>query len=345
MTITQIAELAGVSTSAVSIALNGKSGVSPATRERILRIAREIGYRHHGLMEASSSHVVRILGFADELMGEDMSRSPFFFKLVSDIEREARAAGYECLFGTAPIGEAAARLERLASDEQGPGTLLLGTNLSDEQLASLWRGSGRVVVLDALAIGAPVDSVVMNNRQGMALATRKLVDLGHRRFGYCYGSARITNFMEREVGFFDELRKAGLDVRQEDRVALSSDIGTAQVELSKWLAKRDTPLPTALVCENDYMAIGALRALAAAGHRVPADISVTGFDDIAESAVTSPDLTTVNVSTREIAHAAITRLLDATRKADSLPIKQIIDTRLVVRGSTAPPADGLQRPL
>ena len=340
MTITRIAELAGVSTSAVSIALNGKPGVSEATRGKILTIAREIGYRHHGLMDTGTARIVRILGFADELMGEDMSRSPFFFKLVSDIEREARQAGFECLFATAPISEAPKRLEKLASEDTGPGTLLLGTNLGDDLLAPLGRGPGRVVVLDALAIGAPVDSVVMNNRQGMALATRKLVELGHSRIGYGYGATRITNFTERESGFHDELRKAGLELRPEDRIALTSDIAGAQRDVTAWLGRRDGPLPTALVCENDYMAIGALRALTAAGFGVPADISVTGFDDIAESAVTTPDLTTVNVSTREIAHAGIARLLDAGRTPDSLPIKQIIDTRLVVRGSTAAPRAG-----
>ena len=337
MTITRIAELAGVSTSAVSIALNGKSGVSQATRDKILRIAREIGYRHHGLMDAGTGHVVRILGFADDLMGEDMSRSPFFFKLVSDVERVARAAGYECLFSTAPISEAGKRLERLCTDEQGPSTLLLATNLGDDMLAPLGCGPGRVVVLDALAIGAPVDSVVMNNRQGMALATRKLIEFGHTHIGYCYGRTRISNFLERESGFYDELRKAGLTVSDADRVAVSSEINTAQQDLSVWLDQRSAPLPTALVCENDYMAIGALRALAAAGYSVPGDVSVTGFDDIAESAVTTPDLTTINVSTREIAQAAISRLLDTARQPDSVPIKQIIDTRLVVRGSTAKP--------
>ncbi len=337
MTITRIAELAGVSTSAVSIALNGKSGVSEATREKILGIAREIGYRHHALMEASAGHVVRILGFADDLMGEDMSRSPFFFKLVGDVEREARAAGFECMFSTAPISEAPRRIQRLVGDDQGPGTLLLGTNLSDELMAALGRGRGKVVVLDTLAIGAPVDSVVMNNRHGMAQATRKLIDLGHTHIGYCYGRARISNFLERESGFYDELRRAGLDIADADRVALTSNIADAQAELAAWLSRRSAPLPTALVCENDYMAIGALRALAAAGHSVPGDVSVTGFDDIAESAVTTPDLTTVNVSTREIAHAAIARLLDTSREPESPPIKQIIDTRLVVRGSTAGP--------
>ncbi|MBU1174146.1 MAG: LacI family transcriptional regulator [Alphaproteobacteria bacterium] len=338
MTITRIAELAGVSTSAVSIALNNKSGVSQETRDKILRIAREIGYKHHGLMQQHGSLVVRILGFVDELMGEDMSRSPFFFKLVSDVEREARAAGFDCMFSTAPVSEAAKRIDRLAADDQGPGTLLLGTNLSDDLLVALGRGPGRIVVLDTLAIGAPVDSVVMNNRQGMAAATRKLIDLGHTRIGYCYGKTRISNFLERESGFHDELRRAGLQAAEHDRVPVSSDINTAQHELARWLARRSTPLPTALVCENDYMAIGALRAIAAAGHSVPGDISVTGFDDIAESAVTTPDLTTVNVSTREIARAAIARLLDGSRTHDALPIKQIIDTRLIVRGSTAAPA-------
>ncbi|WP_165354537.1 LacI family DNA-binding transcriptional regulator [Tropicimonas sp. IMCC6043] len=334
--ITTIARAAGVSTSSVSLALNGKPGVSEETRQNILRIARESGYRHHATSDTSGMRVLQILACAEgEIVGEDMSRSPFFMDLVRSIEREARTHGYSCIVSTVSLSEVEREVHRILAPFANSGLVLLGTNLDDSQLESLARLAEHTVVIDTLAARTPLNTVVMNNRQGAILATRHLLELGHRSFGYCHGTRRISNFRERERGFLETLGEAGLSVPATSRFALTSDIQVATAEMSRMLSDRETPMPTALVCENDYLAIGAIRALTAADYRVPDDISVVGFDDIAESRVTSPELTTVHVSTDVIARNAVSRLVELQKDPLSLPVKQIVDTHLVIRQSTA----------
>ncbi|MFV2093687.1 MAG: substrate-binding domain-containing protein, partial [Hyphomicrobiales bacterium] len=287
--------------------------------------------------EAGAPVAVRILAFTDEVFGRDITQSPFFFQLVRDIEREARKAGYDCLFTVTPLEEADQKLQRLATTSNNPGMLVLGANLTDEMLDRIAASCPKLVVIDNSAADTPHDSVVMNNRMGAKHAAFHLLKLGHRRIGYGYGEVRIPNFREREEGFHSALGEHGIELASADRLALPSDILGANSEFKNWLERRRTPLPTAFFCENDYMAIGALRALSQAGYHLPQDVSVIGFDDIAESAVTTPDLTTVHVSTDIIARAAISRLLSRASEEFPVPIKQIVDTRLIVRGSTTVP--------
>ena len=335
MNLAKIAELANVSKSAVSIALNGKPGVSEATRAEILRIARETGYVQRPRQLASTAKTIRILAVVEgNIVNADFSRSPFFVELVDCIQKATELAGYACVVSTVPLQDARSELARIEGALPSAGFLLLGTNLAGDQVTELCRAGRASVVVDTLDELLPVNMVVMNNRQGALLAADHLVGLGHRRIGLGRCTTRISNFRAREQGFMEGLANHGLVLGPESVLPLPPSIEGSQAIFSQYISERRAELPTALFCENDYMAIGVVKALVGAGIRVPAEVSVVGFDDIGEASVVTPELTTVHVAKDQIARFAVERLLAIMTADAGMPTKQIIDVDLVVRQST-----------
>lgn len=340
MNLAKIAKLANVSKAAASMALNGKPGVSGATRARVLRIARELGYRHRGLATAAPSKLVRVLACAEgEIVNARFASMPFFLKLVGHIQEAAGASGYGCVVSTVSLASAVEELAKMETTVPSAGLLLLGTNLSVAEMSALGEGRPKLVIVDAFDENLPFDTVVMNNRQGANLAARHLLSLGHRRIGYGRCSARVLNFEARERGLVEALAAEGVTVAPGDVYALPPAIEGAQQAFGTLLEQRRGDLPTAIFCDNDYLAVGVIRALGAAGVPVPGRVSVVGFDDIPEASLITPELTTIEVAKDQIARAAVERLLQlmADEGGGSLPVKQIIDTRLVARASTAAP--------
>ncbi len=338
MSLARIAELANVSKSAVSLALNGKPGVSGATRARVLRIARELGYAHRSMVSAAPGGLVRVLACAEgEVVSARFAEMPFFSNLVGHIQEAAGQSGHTCVVSTIPLANAVEELARMETLVPSAGLLLLATNLQVGEMRAIGEGRRKLVLVDALDETLPFDVVVMNNRQGAALAARHLVALGHRRIGYGRCGTRVLNFEARERGFTDALSLEGLTLGAADVFALPPSIEGSQQAFTLQLEQRRRDLPTAIFCDNDYMAIGLIRALTSAGIAVPGRISVVGFDDIPEAGVITPELTTIHVAKDQIARAAVERLLELMEDDDQErpAVKQLIDTRLVVRASTA----------
>jgi DNA-binding LacI/PurR family transcriptional regulator len=336
MNLAKIAQIANVSKSAVSIALNGKPGVSEVTRAEILRIARETGYVQRARPRADKAKTIRILAVVEgNIVSADFSRSPFFVELVARIQKATELAGYACVVSMVPLQDANAELTRIEAALPSAGLLLLGTNLNSGQVTELCRHGTASVVVDTLDELLPVNMVVMNNRQGALLAAEHLMRLGHRHIGFGRCETRIANFQMREQGFIRGLANHGLVVAPHSVFPLPSSIEGSQAAFARYLEERRGDLPTAIFCENDYMAIGVVRALAGAGLSVPGDVSVVGFDDIGEASVVTPELTTVHVAKDQIARFAVERLLAIMQGETGTSIKQIVDVDLVIRQSTA----------
>jgi len=341
MNLAKIAKLANVSKSAVSMALNGKPGVSGATRARVLRIAREIGYTPRSVGAGVSNKVVRLLACVEgEVVSASFARMPFFLKLIEHIQEAASSSGYGCVVSTVPLASAVEELAKVETTMHSAGLILLGTNLRVPEMRAIGEGRPKLVVVDAFDEVLPLNMVVMNNRQGANLAAQHLLALGHRRVGYGRCATRVLNFEAREKGFLDVLASQDLAVDAADFFALPASIEGAQKAFSAAIEGRRKDLPTAIFCESDYLAVGVVRALANAGVAVPEQISVVGFDNIPESSLVTPELTTVHVAKDQIAHTAVERLLELMDEdeKDHSAVKQIIDTRLVERASTAKPS-------
>jgi len=351
MNLEDIAKLAGVSKSAVSLALNGKPGVSENTRRRILKIAEEHGYRPKARTDAQNGDVLTFLACVNTgLVQQQYYEQPFFRELIQHIEERCSMHGYSLQYSTVSVDDVERSPRAAVEKVRGRGCILLGTNLDAGQLAALHQALGpHTVVLDTMCETLPVHVVAINNLMGGYQAGKHLCELGHRRFGYLASAERIRNFEERRRGFMAALAECGVTVADEAVFSASPSMLHAQAELRERFANHlaaGRDLPTAVFCECDYIAIGAIKAMQSLGIRVPEDVSVVGFDNISEASIITPEMTTVHVEKKRLAYLAVDLLVDSFEREDGVKQKIAVDTRLVIRNTTirAAAADSPSRP-
>jgi DNA-binding LacI/PurR family transcriptional regulator len=339
MKMEDIARLAGVSKSAVSLAISGKPGISEETRIKILDIVRENGYVPRGLVKpdrpaGGTNAMLRFVACVNSgIVLEQYSSQPFFMELIRDIEEHCRAKGYSLMFSSVPMEQYEQTMDAMAAEREAGGMILLGTNLSQEQIRYAAALQPNLVVLDTCYETLGVNFIVINNVMGAYQAGRYLVELGHRSIGYVQSHTRMYNFDSRKRGFLMALDEAGISVKEEHCFSVSPVVFTSQEALRNSLQSLKGPLPTALFCECDYIAISVMKTLAELGVRVPHDVSVIGFDNIQESMIVTPELTTVHVEKAAIAELAVTKLLSVLGDEAAIKTKSFIDTQLVIRNS------------
>lgn len=339
MKIEDIAKLASVSKSAVSLALNGKPGISTETRLKIINIAKEGGYtpRIQARTDKSGapSQTLRFVACTNSgIVSEQYAQQPFFMELIRCFEEQCRTNGYSLLFSSVQSDQLEQRIDQLETENESNGIILLGTNLSKEHIRLITNIQPNLVVLDTCFETEQGNFVVMNNRMGAYQAVQHLLQLGHRRIGYVQSDYRMYNFDMRRKGVLACLEENGLSLKESDVFTSSATAITAQPGLIAQFQERKGALPTALFCECDYIAISVIKSLAEAGFRVPDDISVVGFDNIHESMVITPELTTIHVEKESIAKMAVKKLMSMIEDEDRVNMKAFVDTRLVVRKSS-----------
>ncbi|WP_028552612.1 LacI family DNA-binding transcriptional regulator [Paenibacillus sp. UNC451MF] len=340
MKMEDIAKLANVSKSAVSIALNGKPGISSETRDKILKIVKDSGYIPRTMVKAgdvnsSITHTLRFVACTNSgIVLEHYYNQPFFMELIHDIEEQCRSRGYSLFFSSIQIDAFESTVQELENEHEAGGMILLGTNLTQEQIRLIAKKQPNLVVLDTCYETLNVHFIVMNNKMGAYQAGRHLLDLGHRRIGYVQSTSRMYNFDSRKSGFMTALREEGLELEQTLLFSASPTTFISQEELKGKFTELGDAMPTALFCECDYIAISVIKSLTELGIRVPEDISVVGFDNIRETMIVSPELTTVHVEKAKIAELAVSNLLNMIEGVNTVRTKSFIDTKLIIRKSS-----------
>jgi LacI family transcriptional regulator len=332
-----VAKRAGVSQPTVSLVLskNARARVSPETRERVLLAAQELGY----VPNVVARSLVRSRSYAIGVIVPDL-RNPFFAEVVSGAERVASEAGFAVLLcETREIPRERhiqALLERqvdgIMVDAIGaaslPESMLAGVNLVlIDEPPDRWPG----VASDAIGAGR--------------LAAEHLLSLGHERFGFIGPATNVHAIRMRERGFVQALaaRNIRLESRMLRRVAATAAGGQAGMRA---LLDLDKP-PTAVFCINDLVAAGALKVCSIDGVKVPDEMSIVGCDDIELSSLVVPELTTIAIPARELGARAARMLLNRLQSNEVEPRvgtrpQRTIASRLVVRGTTAPPPKSAQ---
>ena len=305
VSVREISRATGFSPATVSNALNHKRNVSEETAEKIRAAAKAMGYQHPSQLDAITFVLARKTGaIVDE--------STFHPSVIEGVERQARRHGMGTAFVSLDFSDLDAVRPQVAALVSDPSAaiVLLGTELGEEDYELFRDSAARLVVLDGWSDRFDFDAVVMANEGSALRAVRYLTERGHKRIGYLSGDFRIQNFRARERGFFRALDEAGLGFDPLWRIELGTTLERAYEDMKAKLANiSQTDLPTAFFADNDVLAVGALRALAEAGVRVPEDVSIIGFDDLSIGAFSTPPLSTVHVLKHEVGEIAVRRLV------------------------------------
>ncbi|MBO0809744.1 MAG: LacI family DNA-binding transcriptional regulator [Actinobacteria bacterium] len=326
-----VARLAGVSHQTVSRVLNDHPNVRPHTRESVLAAISQLGYRPNAAARTLVTRRTRTLGvisFDTTLYGPA--------SMVYGIER---AAGHSYFVSIASLPALDRRgvlgaVDRLLG--QGVDGIIVIAPKTSAVAALSHIPPGIPLVAVGCGTRAPLTSVAVDNAAGAELATRYLLDLGHRTVHHIAGPASWLDAQERVTGWRRGLRAA----RAPEPELMAGDWSSASGYQIGHRVAADRSV-TAVLCGNDHMALGLLRALAERGRRVPADISVVGYDDIPESAFFLPPLTTVRQDFGELGRRALDLLVEMINGKGTPGTVLRIPPHLVARSSASrSPQDG-----
>ena len=330
-TIYDVARLAGVSTATVSRSLNGTGQIAPATRAAIDAAVEQLGYRPNTIARSLVTKSTQTIA----LLLPDIT-NPFYATLVSGIQQRALEAGYTMLLCTTEGDpEREEQYLSLLRAKQVDGALVDGLVLPPDRVARFVADGFPIVCLDRDVDSASVPLVQVDNRLGAELATEHLLSLGHTRVAHVAGAPELGISEERIAGYRKALADAGIEPDPALVVVGSFTVEGGYEAARSLLADSST---TAIFAANDLSAIGVINAIVESGRRVPADVSVVGFDDLRLSAYTTPPLTTIHQPALEIAERAMSLLLDLSNGREVRQLRHLLEPALVVRGSTAPPA-------
>lgn len=338
--IKDVAVAAGVSVTTVSHVLNdvAYARVSPKTRDIVKETAARLGYGPNRLARALRTQHTGMLG----LISEEIATTPHAGRIILGADEAARARGYNLMIinisSTASPESREADVEALL--ERQVDGILYATMYHRE--VTLPAGLERVpaVLVDADSLSGPFTSVVPDEEGGARAAVQSLLDAGHTRIGFLNNTDDVPATRDRLRGFRETLSNAGLDGDGAPVESEPSEAEGGYVAGRRMLQGPDRP--TGLFCYNDRMAMGAYRAAAELGLRIPEDLSVVGFDDQELIAANLyPGLTTVALPHYEMGAWAAESLIDAIEGKTDLTLLSshptILDCPLVVRGSIAAP--------
>nr|MDT0657511.1 LacI family DNA-binding transcriptional regulator [Micromonospora sp. DSM 115978] len=327
ITITAIAQEAGVSVPTVSRVLNGRNDVAPQTRERVEELLRRHGYRRRASRPRAGASLI-------DLVFNDLD-SPWAVEIIRGVEDVAHAAGVGTVVSAIHRRSTSTRqwlqnLRGRATD----GVILVASDLAPPVHAELRRLNVPMVLVDPAGVPSlDIPTIGATNWAGGIRATEHLLSLGHRRIGFIAGPPRLLCSRARLDGYRAALEAAGAPM-SDDLVVPGDFYHESGFSGAATLLGLSDP-PTAIFASSDQMAFGAYEAVRRRGLRVPDDVSVVGFDDLPEARWASPPLTSVRQPLAEMGLLAARTVL---RLAQGEPLdtpRVELSTDLVVRDSTA----------
>lgn len=328
MTLKEVADRAGVSIATASRALNKPGVVQEATRRRVLQAVKELHYRPNRFAQSLAGGRTNALGVIVSNI-----ENPFFLDILHALEEEGVRRGYELIYENTDYrpDRLLAAVERMLGRPLA-GLALIVSEQNDEALAMLEDWNQPVVLFDSDRAPAFGVSIELRYEKAMQRTVEYLYSLGHRRMAFVGHHGALDPLRERENSFSATV--SGFPDVESATAAGSDSLAGGRQAMQQLLASGFRP--TAVICANDFMAIGVLREIREAGLSVPGDVSVTGFDNIELSEYLYPALTTVNIPRQRIGQLIFHALVppEGAERA-SRPI--VIEPELVLRDSTAPP--------
>jgi LacI family transcriptional regulator len=330
--LSDVAQLARVSTATVSRALTCPGKVKPATAARIRQAVQALGYVAHGAARALASRRTHTIGAVIPTLD-----NAIFANTAHALQKTLDEAGYTLLLASHEFdAEVEARVTRALIERGVDGLVLLGATHHPSVLRMIDTQQIPYVLTWALDAAGRHPCVGFDNRAAATRVANHLLDQGHREFAMISGvTAGNERASERLEGVRAALSARGIALAPGRVVEKPYTLSAGREGLRELL--RAVSRPTAVICGNDVLAIGALAECQAQGVNVPREVSLAGFDDLEVAAVVTPALTTVHFPTAELGSYAAQHLL-ARIAGKPFEMRTELPVELIVRGSTAPPA-------
>jgi DNA-binding LacI/PurR family transcriptional regulator len=326
MDIQQVAKRAKVSTATVSRVLNGSPNVSEQTSARVRKVITDLKYVPNNHARNLRVGSARMFG----LIVSDIN-NPFFPELIDAFEALASQQGIDVIFTHTNYdpNRLQSCIRRMV--ERNVDAIAVMTSEVDERALEMASARVPIVLMNQPALAASYRNVPVEYATGFKEALEHLISLEHTDIGFIAGPSTLSSAKRRHDEWSLAMKRHKLQVRQEWVVTADLRVEGGERAMQEILSV--SPRPSAVLTSNDLMAVGALQATLHAGLRVPADLSIVGFDDVPIASMVMPQLTTIRLPRREIADRAFTSLLQATRDGTRAQC-ELVHPRLVVRNST-----------
>ncbi len=330
--ISEIARQAGVSPATVSRVINNTVPVSAPVRTRVLAALSELGYEPPSAAASGPVNQGLIAFLISDVL------NPFFPEIIRDVADEATADGFGLLlFNTAQDPSHEQRALRMLGERAVEGIIVCASRLASQDLIALHeRRQTPMVIINRRLDHPDIPSIIVDFASATYHATRHLLGLNHTRIAYLAGTGKSDASQARRRGIELALGEAGLSLRPDWCPTTFPNVEGGFQAMSALLAPGQADRPTAVLAYNDMMALGALHAIRAHHLRVPDDISVVGFDDIAMAAHSNPPLTTIAQPKHYMGRLAM-QMLRQMLQGHALAGDgyTLVESPLIVRESTA----------
>lgn len=328
----EVAKEAGVSIATVSRVVNGEGGVSKTLENRVRRAVKKLHYHPSSVAQSLAKQRSMLVGILVPLL-----EHPSYSRLASVIERRLFDCGYRSLICSTEEDEDRERayIEMLLR-QRVEGIIIDSSARSSQNLIELHENHIPIVLFDRMLSDVQCNQVFCDNSQGGFSGIRHLVELGHRRIGVIAAPSYPEVLQRRIQGTREAVEFFGIDADPELLVVGDTQLFDMGYKAGLHLLSLPVP-PTAIFALTDVTAIGVMHAATEMKLRIPDDLSLMGYDDLPLASYTVPQLTTVAQPLDQMGATAVDVLLDQMGKPDQPPVKAVLTTQLVVRGSTAPP--------
>lgn len=329
ITIADVAREVGVSMMTVSRVINNKDDVSPRTRQRVLEAINELDYRPSGIARGLATQHTGTLG----LVVPDIA-NPFFAEVARGVEHVAHARHYNVFLCNTEENESRERAVLTSLAEKWvDGIVLCSSRLDDVTLIDVIQSHPAVVLVNRRLKreSTEVNAVLVDDFRGGYIATNHLLNTGHHTIGFLTGPPGSHSGQWRIQGYSQALQDAGISTSSTWMCPCSPVAGDGCRAGKELLAAQ--PDLTALLCYNDLVAVGALKACAESGLQVPDDIAIVGFDNIPLAALVTPTLTTCHIPRYDLGARAVELLLDQIDNPAGKPQEITLQPELTIRSS------------
>jgi LacI family transcriptional regulator len=330
-TMIEVAKEAGVSVATVSRVVNGAGGVTKKLESRVLRAMKKLHYHPSSLARSLKKQRSMLVGVLVPLL-----EHPYYSRMASVIERRLFDFGYRALICNAEEDEDRehAYIEMLLR-QRVEGIIIDSSARNSQNLIELHENNIPIVLFDRILPDVPCNQVFCDNSQGGFSGIQHLVELGHRRIGVVAAPSYPETLQRRIRGTREAIAAFGLDDDPDLLIVGDTQLFDMGYEAAKHLLQLKHR-PTAIFALTDVTAVGVMHAAAEMNLRIPDDLSLIGYDDIPFAAYTVPGLTTIAQPLVEMGTTAVDFLLRQMEAEDQTPLKAVLPTHLVVRGTTAP---------